>query len=37
VDGRINYAECDCAHFRSHKLRQGPCRHIVALSLAGGL
>lgn len=37
VDGRINYAQCDCAHFRYHKLRQGPCRHIVALSLAGGL
>ncbi|MCP9943033.1 SWIM zinc finger family protein [Cyanobium sp. ATX 6E8] len=37
VDGRINYAECDCSHFRRNKLRQGPCRHIVALSLAGGL
>ena len=37
VDGRINYAQCDCAHFRRQKLRQGPCRHIVALSLAGGL
>jgi predicted nucleic acid-binding Zn finger protein len=37
VDGRINYAQCDCPHFRHHKLRQGPCRHIVALSLAGGL
>jgi hypothetical protein len=37
LDGRINYAACDCSHFRRHKLRQGPCRHIVALSLAGGL
>lgn len=37
VDGRISYAECDCSHFRRYKLRQGPCRHIVALSLAGGL
>jgi hypothetical protein len=37
IDGRINYAECDCAHFRRNKLRQGPCRHIVALSLAGGI
>ena len=37
VDGRITYAQCDCAHFRHNKLRQGPCRHIVALSLAGGL
>jgi len=37
IDGRIHYAECDCGHFRKHKLRHGPCRHIVALSLAGGL
>ena len=37
VDGRINYAQCDCSHFKHNKLRQGPCRHIVALSLAGGL
>ncbi len=37
LDGRINYAACDCSYFRRHKLRQGPCRHIVALSLAGGL
>jgi len=37
VDGRITYAQCDCAHFRHNKLRLGPCRHIVALSLAGGL
>lgn len=37
VDGRITYAQCDCSHFRHNKLRQGPCRHIVALSLAGGL
>ena len=37
VDGRINYAQCDCSHFKHNKLRQGPCRHIVALSLAGGI
>lgn len=37
VDGRINYAQCTCSHFQYNKLRQGPCRHIVALSLAGGL
>lgn len=35
-DGRVTYAQCDCSHFRYHKLRQGPCRHIVATSLAGG-
>jgi len=36
VDGRVMHAQCDCSHFRYHKLRQGPCRHIVAMSLAGG-
>lgn len=35
-DGRVTYAQCDCSHFRHHKLRQGPCRHIIATSLAGG-
>lgn len=35
VDGRVTYAQCDCSHFRFHKLRQGPCRHIVAASLRG--
>ena len=35
-DGRIVYAQCDCTHFRYHKLRLGPCRHIIATSLAAG-
>jgi len=35
-DGRVTSAQCDCSHFRYHKLRMGPCRHIVATSLAGG-
>lgn len=35
-DGRVLNAQCDCSHFRYHKMRQGPCRHIVATSLAGG-
>ena len=34
VDGRVTYAQCDCSHFRHHKMRQGPCRHIVATTLA---
>ena len=34
VDGRVAYAQCDCSHFRYHKLRQGPCRHIVATTIA---
>jgi hypothetical protein len=33
ADGRVTYAECTCGHFRANKLREGPCRHIVALSL----
>ena len=33
VDGRVVYAECTCTHFRYHKLRQGPCRHMVAVAL----
>ena len=36
LDGRVINAQCDCSHFRFHKLRQGPCRHIVSLSLQGG-
>ena len=36
VDARVIYAQCDCSHFRYHKLRQGPCRHIVAATLAEG-
>lgn len=35
-DARVTYAQCDCSHFRHNKLRFGPCRHIVATSLAGG-
>jgi hypothetical protein len=34
TDGRVTYAECTCGHFRANKLREGPCRHIVALSLS---
>jgi hypothetical protein len=34
-DNRPKYAQCTCSHYNYHKLRQGPCRHMVALSLAG--
>lgn len=34
ADARVTYAECTCGHFRTNKLREGPCRHIVALSLS---
>lgn len=36
IDGRVTYAQCDCSHFRYHKLRRGPCRHIVATNIAEG-
>ena len=36
LDNKVKNAQCDCAHFRYNKLRLGPCRHIVALSLRGG-
>jgi len=32
----VRYAQCDCPHFRYHKLRNGPCRHIVAFALLVG-
>lgn len=33
-DGRVIYAACTCGHFRANRLRLGPCRHMVALSLS---
>jgi hypothetical protein len=35
LDNRPKYAQCTCAFYNYNKLRQGPCRHMVALSLAG--
>ena len=34
ADERAIYAECTCPHFRYHKLREGPCRHMIAVTLA---
>lgn len=34
-DNRPKYAQCNCPFYNYNKLRQGPCRHMVALSLAG--
>jgi hypothetical protein len=34
-DNRPRFAQCSCSHYSYHKLRQGPCRHMIALSLAG--
>lgn len=36
VDGQIVYSQCTCSFFKHNKLRQGPCRHIIALSLQVG-
>jgi NAD-dependent DNA ligase len=33
ADGRVQYAQCDCAFFRRDKLRKGPCPHILAASV----
>jgi hypothetical protein len=35
ADNRPKFAQCTCSHYNYHKLRQGPCRHMIALSLAG--
>lgn len=33
ADGRIKKATCTCGFFRSNKLRQGPCPHIMAATM----
>ncbi|MCB9794098.1 MAG: SWIM zinc finger family protein [Alphaproteobacteria bacterium] len=35
-DGRVRQAECTCAHYRQHKLKEGPCPHLLALRLFHG-
>ena len=37
LDYRPKYAQCTCSFFRHNKLKQGPCRHMVALSLVGDM
>lgn len=32
-DGRIQRGKCLCGHFRTYGIRNGPCRHMVALRL----
>ena len=32
ADGRVRFANCDCAWHRREKLRKGPCAHILAAS-----
>ena len=35
-EGRVRKAECTCAFFRKHRLKEGPCEHLVALRVAFG-
>lgn len=35
LDNRPKYAQCNCPFYNHNKLRQGPCRHMIALTLAG--
>lgn len=35
-DMRPKYAQCNCSFYNYNRLKQGPCRHMVALSLLGG-
>ncbi len=35
ADGVIRKGRCDCSFFYRNKLRQGPCRHILALRMSG--
>ncbi len=32
-DGRVRKAECTCSFYRKHKLKEGPCAHLIALRL----
>lgn len=31
-EGRVKKAECTCAFFRKHGLKEGPCPHLIALT-----
>ncbi|CAN2189390.1 Zinc finger, SWIM-type [Candidatus Nanopelagicaceae bacterium] len=35
LDNRPKYAQCTCSFYNFNKLRQGPCRHMIALLLVG--
>jgi hypothetical protein len=35
LDNRPKYAQCTCSFYSFNKLRQGPCRHMIALLLVG--
>jgi hypothetical protein len=33
LDGALSRARCSCSFFHRFRLRQGPCRHLLALRL----
>ena len=33
ADERLTDARCSCNHYQQHRLRQGPCEHMIALRL----
>ncbi|MCB9547359.1 MAG: SWIM zinc finger family protein [Myxococcales bacterium] len=35
-DGVLTRARCTCSFFHTHRLRSGPCRHLLALRLRAG-
>ncbi|MEK7431979.1 MAG: SWIM zinc finger family protein [Cyanobacteriota bacterium] len=35
-EGRVLKAECTCSFFRKHKLKEGPCEHLIALRIRFG-
>jgi len=37
TEGRVFKAECTCAFYRKHQLKEGPCEHLIALRLRYGL
>ena len=32
-DGRLKKAQCTCSFYRKHRLKEGPCSHLIALRL----
>jgi len=36
-DGRVRKAQCTCSFYRKHKLKEGPCAHLISLRLMQAL
>ncbi|MFN8578537.1 MAG: SWIM zinc finger family protein, partial [Candidatus Sericytochromatia bacterium] len=35
-EGRVLKADCTCSFFRKHKLKEGPCEHLIAIRIKFG-